>query len=289
MKNVTLGTALVLAIAAAAQAQYSSTFEPSTYTGTAAGTNLTNAFGGAAGQDNWFNPVSGSGIFKVYTYTDNALGVASNPNGSSQFIGGLSTGAPQRAQHAVDFSAGGEWTATWDVLGKFNGTLPTADNLGSFSLQPSATSRFWQQIMQWGSNTPTATQFNVNYGVFGSEDGAAITFQSPGPAWVNVPVNHWIRQSTRWSFATNRLLSVSIQDITAGTEAVTVDVSGLDWYLQGGSDGGGRALPTNIRTFASGNSGNVSAWDNIDVAPIPAPAAAALMAMGGLFAGRRRR
>lgn len=284
----------VTSLTGAALAQYATGFEPQTYSGSAAGTLLTNGFGGPPGQDNWYNPVSGSIDFNVLTYAGNAMGFPVNPNGGQQFIGVTGLVAPNnigRAQHSVNFSAGGTWTASWDVIGGFRGASDgtALDNLGSFSLQPSTTADYFQQIMQWGANTGTHTQYSINYGVWGAAGGnsGTITFNSPGAAWTNIPVDHWIHQSTTWDFGTNQLLSVSIQDITAGGPLTTMDVSGNGWYLTGGANNVlGLALPTDVRCF-TGNQDNATGWDNINV--IPAPGALALLGLGLAGAARRRR
>jgi hypothetical protein len=259
----------VFAVAPFCRAQVSVDFEAPAYSASAAGTLLT-------GQQGWYLPaVAGSVDFYAYTYAGNSLLVPPNPNGGTQFIARAAgdTNNLGRAQQTVDFSAGGQWTISWDTLGMFNGTLPTADNLGSFSLQPSTTANYFQQIMQWGANTATATLYNINYGTWTSAGGtsANITFSSPGAAWTNIPVSHWIHQSTTFDFAANQILSVSIQDLTAGTPATTQDVTAMGWYLSGGLNNVlAQPLPTDIRVFAGsgGIAGNISAWDNINVARV---------------------
>lgn len=274
--------------ACAAQAQYTTGFESPTYTGSAAGVPLTTGFGGG-GQAGWYNPVAGSVDFNVFSYAGNALGFAANPDGGGQFIGSVGSAAPNnigRAQRAVDFSAGGVWTAEWDVIGRYTGTAAAVENLGSFSLQNSATANYFQQIMQWGANAANPVQYNINYGVFGAA-GGAIQFNSPGAAWMDIPTNHWVRQSTTWDFTSNQILSVSIQNLTLGTPVVVLDVSGNNWFLSGGQNNiVGLPLPTDIRTF-TGNVDNATGWDNIRI--IPAPGTLALLGFGGLAFARRRR
>lgn len=279
-----------LALTTAAQAQYSTGFESPTFAGAAGGSPLTNGFGGG-GQNGWYNPVAGSVDFQVHSYAGNSLGFPFNPTGGGQFIGALGAAAPNnigRAQYPVNFNAGGVWTVEWDVIGGYRGTSGTAiDNLGSFSLQPSTTANYFQQIMQWGTNTTAPVKYDINYGIFPAAGGAAPAFSSPGVAWTNIPVDHWVRQSTTWDFASNRILSVSIQDITAGGPLTTADVSGLDWFLAGGLNNVlAKAMPTDIRTF-TGNTDNATGWDNITV--VPAPGALALLGLGGLAFARRRR
>jgi hypothetical protein len=289
MKLLAVGIA-GLALASAAQAQYVTGFEAPTFNASAAGTPLTTGFG-AGGQAGWYNPVAGSLDFSVHTYAGNTLGFPANPSGGEQFIAALGQPSPSnigRAQYPVNFSAGGLWTAEWDVIGGYRGTSGTAiDNLGSFSLQNSATANYFQQIMQWGLNTTAPVQYNINYGVFPAAGGAAPAFSSPGAEWTNIPVNHWVRQSTTWDFTSNQILSVSIQNLTLGTPAVVADVTGLGWFLAGGQNNIlAKPLPTDIRTF-TGNTDNVTGWDNIRI--IPAPGTLAMLGLGGLVLGRRRR
>jgi hypothetical protein len=261
-----------LATCSAAQAQFATGFENPPYLAAPAGILLT-------GQDGWYNPVAGSADYNAYTYFGNALGIAPNPLGSAQMVAGRFAGlaAFARAQHPNNFAAGGVWTISFDVLGMYNGTLPTVDNLGSFSLQPSGTARYWQQALQWGTaNLPTATQYDINYGIWdiAPYNQVTPTFISPGAAWRNIPVNNWIRQWTTWDFTTNRILTIAIQNLTAGGPIVVVDVSALPYHLRFGPGGVG-PLPTDFRFFAGGGAGttagggNITAWDNVNVSNNP--------------------
>jgi hypothetical protein len=284
----------VIALAVAAgtvNADYSTGFEAPDYSGSAAGVPLTNGFGGG-GQQGWYNPVSGSRDFNVHEYGGNALGFVNNPNGERQFVGVGGIAAPGnigRAQHNHDFSAGGVWTVDWDVNGMYVGTSGVpVNNLGSFSLQPSASANYFQQLMAFPTGG-TGTTYDINYGSFGAAGGGAIAFLNAGAAWQGIPTNHWIHQSTTWDFTTNKILSVSIQDITAGGPMTTMDVSGLGWYLFGGQNNVlGTPLPTDIRLF-TGNTDNVTGWDNVNVRAVPAPGALALLGLGAMGIGRRRR
>jgi hypothetical protein len=88
--------------------------------------------------------------------------------------------------------------------------------------------------------------------------------QSPGPAWQNLAVNHWYRQSTTFDFESNRVLSVSITDLDTGT---TTTVAPSDWYMLGGASGGA-PLPTALRFFVGGDTvtlGNTQGWDNLRI------------------------
>jgi hypothetical protein len=276
-----LSAAALLAASAAAVAQVSTDFEAPTYAGSAAGTPLTHGFG-MGGQDGWYNPVDGSNETHIFTYVGNPYNIPQNPAGGAQFQAGVHAGllAFARAQRGVDFGAGGVWVAQWDVLANYTGTAANAENnIGSFSLQPSANSRYFQQILQWpAATTPTpVTTFQINYGIFNTApyNQASPAFVSPGPQWQNLTVNNWYRQTTTWDFDTARILEVSIQDLTAGTAAVVVDVSSMGWYLFGGPSST-MPLPTDFRLFTGGGAGsspggNLTAWDNIIIGPASQP------------------
>lgn len=290
MKSIKVPCVLaVVGLAAAAQAQFVSTFEAPTYTGSAAGTPLTLGFG-LGGQDGWYNPVAGSNDGQVFTYANNAWGVVTNPTGGSQFGAVRNTGAAGfgRAQHAVPFG-NQTYTASFDLnLDRFGGALPALNNLGSFSLQPSTTARFYQTLYTW-DNLATGNAFDANY-VFFNAAGVQQPNTLPGVEWDALNLNTWYRQSTTWNFVTNQILSVSIDNLHNAAPATVVDVSGLGWYLAGGSAPAPTLLlPTDVRFFAGGGANNVHVmgFDNISI--IPAPASLALLGLGGLVAARRRR
>lgn len=276
------------ALCAVSFAQYSDNFESET--GSAAGTLITNGFGGT-GQNGWYNPLSGSVDGSVYTYAGNALGMVANPNGSNQFLGMNVTTAngTVRSQHDVSFAAGGVWTIGFDFNGRFVGTPPAADNLGSVSLQPSGTSNYFQTIYQWASpidNTANASNFSANIGHFAAA-GGAIVFDSPGAAWQSLPVNHWYHQTVTWDFGTGLILDTTLADLTAGGPVNDFQPTG--WYLAGGaSNVGALAAPTAVRFFASGAAGDEMGYDNLTVTPVPEPATIVLLA-GGLALLRKRR
>lgn len=286
MKNVIIAVC-GLALVSSAQAQLVSNFEAPTYAGSPGGTALTNGFG-LGGQDGWYNPVNGSTDGNVFTYAGNAWGIVNNPTGAGQFGAVRNSGATGfgRAQHAVNFTSG-VYTASFDIcMDRFTGVLPALNNLGSFSLQPSATNRFWQTLYTW-DNLATGNAFDANY-QFHNAAGALQTATLPGGAWDALNMNTWYRQSTTWDFGTNLILSVSIDNLHDAAGPTVVDVSGLGWYLAGGA-APTQALPTDVRFFAGGGTDNIHvvAFDNLEI--VPAPASIALLGMGGLLAGRRRR
>jgi hypothetical protein len=274
-----------LALAASAQAQYSTNFEPPLYTGSAAGTPL-------AGQDGWYVPaIAGSQDGTVHTYANNAYGFVTNPTGGTQFavtrLGGTPPN-PARAQHAINFNQGDVFTVGYDFCGdRFGGALPASNNIGSFSLQDSTVSQYFQTLMVW-DNLATGNAMDHNYGVFSASGGAIAFVTPPNPAWDALNLNTWYRATTTFSFASHQILSISIDNLHDAAPATSLDVSGLGWYLAGGA-ASTLPRPTDIRIFGSGATTNVNqmGWDNINI--VPAPATLALLGLGGLVAGRRRR
>jgi len=246
-------------------------FEAPDYTGSAAGTVLT-------GQQAWYNPVAGSVDAKVYTYGGNALGLVQNPEGGDQFVGERSDGgtAYARAEHAFAWADRDVWKMSVDVAAAFNGTLPATDNVGSLSLQPSATSRYWQYIMTW-QDVNTATAFKAGY--LTNESPSSPVW--PGAEWQNLPVNHWYRLSTTFRFSDNLILECTIKDLTTQQETT---VQPIAWHLLQGT----MPVPTGLRFFAGGTTaGNIMGWDGLSI--IPEPATLALLALGLAVAARRAR
>jgi hypothetical protein len=220
----------------------------------------------------------------MFTYAGNSLGIVANPTGGTQFDAGQGGANVARCQHDVDFSAGGTWQGEWDCTGLYVGTLPSIDNLGSFSLQDSTIpARYFQQLMNWGSGGPVinpypggpnppanhtaaADAFHMAFGYFTAALPTTITFELASAAWMDLPVNHWYHVTARWNFNTAQILQVSIKDLTLNGATTTDDVSGRGWYLAGGPNSA-QPIPTAIRLFA-GSTGSVTGWDNVNVHPV---------------------
>lgn len=270
-------SALLPAGLALAQCTHPYDFEDPPYTGSAAGTLVTGQPAVCPAADQWFIPVAGSLDNFAYTYAGNALAFPANPQGALQYVGAV--GPLARAQHNIDLSGGtGVWKLEYDFIGKWDGTvaLPAADNVGSFSLQPSATARFFQTLMNWGAQPATAyegpnspppnnTAAGTNYHLhFGHTTAAAPTltvFSVPGPDFLNLDSTHWYRVAIIWDFNAAQILRVSITDLTAATPTITADVYSLGWYLFGGPHST-NPLPTAFRLF-TGSQGNATGWDNV--------------------------
>jgi hypothetical protein len=275
-----------LALAAAAQAQYATNFEGPLYNGSAGGAIL-------AGQDGWYLPaVTGTQDATVHTYAGNVFGFATNPTGGAQFaVTRFANANPARGQHAFNFQANTVYTAAYDFCAdRFGGGLPASNNIGSFSLQNSATARFFQSLFIWDDlNTGNAMDANYIYFDAAGVQNAASGL-TPGAAWDALRLNTWYRMSTTFDFASNRILAVSIDNLHDAAPATVLDTSALGWYMAGGASPA-QPLPTDFRIFGSGAGDNVNqvGWDNISISAVPAPGALALLGLGGLIAARRRR
>jgi hypothetical protein len=270
-----LAIMLGLSLCTAASADFNTGFEAPDYSASAAGVLLT-------GQQGWYLP-SGSSDFKTYTYAGNLPGFAANPEGSDQFVAGRSDGTNfGRAQHDHDFSTSNQWVLSFDFAAVWDGTAPSAANLGSFSLQPSTTTRSFIALNNWTDLANPAGGWKAEFNVFDSAN-VALNNQSPGAAWTNLIYNHWYRETVAVDFTTNRLTAITIRDLST---SVTDTYNPTGWYLQGGASPT-MPLATAIRMFAGGAAGNNTAWDNVS-ALVPEPGSLALLGLGALALVRRR-
>jgi len=247
-----------------ANGQWSADFEAPMYVGSPGGTPLT-------GQQGWYLPAGTD--YNVCTYANNVYGFVANPEGGDQFAVGRSQGNPNyaRAEHAYDWGTG-QWTVSWDIAAKFNGTLPATDYLGSFSLQPSATARYWQTLYIW-NNLNTADKWHINY-ITTENPLPGVT---PGPQWDNLDPNHWYRLWTTFNMATGKITEVAIKDLTTG---VMTSLQ-VNWTFVNPTN----PDPTALRFFTGGSTeGNICAWDNLRIVPEPA----SLVLLAGLMLLRRR-
>jgi hypothetical protein len=271
---------LVLSIFAALAANaFAIDFENPPYNGSAGGTLLT-------GQDGWYLP-AGSVDWNVFTYAGNTMGAVANPGGGGdQFAGGVSTGTVfGRAQKDFGWDGSTVYEVSYDVNHQYLGQLPTAQNLGSWSLQDSLASRSLIALNVWEDLTTAATwasQFNVF-----DAAGLALDFQSPGAAWTGLLTNHWYRVTHTIDFVNNTLAETSITDLHTNT---TNTFNPVGWYLRGGSTGGGLPAPTGYRFFAGGAAGNAFALDNVNINVIPEPGTIFAVGAGlAVLVARRRR
>jgi hypothetical protein len=289
----TLGVAALCAVGFAQS--FSDNFESET--GSAAGTLLT-------GQNGWYLPgISGSLDGNVYTYSGNALGLATNASGGNNFAGAAANGTGSyRMQHAVAFTNSGVWTLSLDFNFNWSGSTPAVNNLGSVSLQTSGVANYFQTLYSFAdTNNPTST-YTASFGVADAagvasgqtvpttRNGILIT---PGAQWSGLVLNHWYRQTVTWDYSTNQITSTTLQDLTINGSIASANPA--DYYLSGGANNiQGLPSATDIRLFVSGGSTtipntNFGGYDNLSVGPVPEPASMAALGIGALALLRRRR
>jgi hypothetical protein len=150
----------------------------------------------------------------------------------------------------------------YDATALYLGAPPSANNLGSFSVQPYPGSASYIHLLSW-TDPDLATNWQAFYLAY---DAAGVAHaqpgMSPGPSWENLPLNHWYRFRTVVDFDLNQIVEVGITDIATGLSDTYVPA---DWYLEGG-EAGGAGTPTGFRLFAGGGvAGNVTAWDNVSI------------------------
>jgi hypothetical protein len=256
-------------------------FENPPYNGSAGGTLLT-------GQDGWYLPVAGSTDWNVYTYAGNTPGVVAHPTGGgAQFAGGTSAGgtAFARAQRDFAWANGTAYSISYDVNHMFLGQLPTAQNLGSWSLQPSGTTNRTLQDLHVWDDINTAASWSLQFNVFDA-GGIATNGLSAGAAWTGLQLNHWYRIEHIMDFSTNSLLETSITDLHTNT---TNTFNPVGWFAQGGS-APALPMPTGYRFFAGGNAGNFFGVDNDNITVVPEPGTFVAIGAGlALLVARRRR
>lgn len=258
-----IALALTLAACGAATAQFSSQFEPPAYAGAAGGIQLN-------GQDGFYNPDPPNSISAlVYTYAGNALGLPVNPDGGEQFVAGTGPAGAMfaRSQRDVAYGSSRVFTITYDFAATFTGKVPTTQNVGSFSTQLFPGAATYIHLITWVdlANPVAINAFYLAYdagGTLFAQPGA-----SPGPQWEALAINHWYRSSTTFDLNSNRIIHISILDLTTG-ECATFEP--VDWYLEGGA-GGGMPDPSGFRFFAGSTSvpGNTLAFDNTTITSCP--------------------
>jgi hypothetical protein len=250
----TLGLAALLGLCGTASAQYSQDFEG--LSGSSTGVSV-------VGQDGWTSsPTQPSSAHNVFTYAGNSLGLAANPTGGNQFLGGRCPDGTTfaRAQHDLNWSAGDQWVISYDLCPNYDGALPAALNLASASDQRNdlaATRQFIALKNFLNVSDPVGGGWKSEYNVFDS-GGLALNNQI---AFTNLTTNHWYRESIHVDFSTNQITLVQMTDLTTN---VTTDFVPPGWFLTGGANPI-NPLPDAFRFFVGGSAGNIMGWDNLAI------------------------
>ncbi len=252
--SLPLGILTALIPVSIASAQYTSDFEK--LSASAAGTAVT-------GQGGYYIPPGTTSVdFLAYTYAGNTLGFPANPAGGQNFIAGTGPASSTyaRAQINTPYRARfGVWTAAFDIAANFQGTLPTAQNAGSFSVQPFPGSQSFIALARW-TDTATAANWNADYIRFDAA-GNQVTTVIPDTNFQTLATNSWYRWETDFDLGTNQIVEVRLTDLTSMTAWTHTP---KDWYLDGGA--AGNAIPTGFRFFGGGSvAGNTLAFDNPSV------------------------
>ena len=251
------GSGVLVGLASVANAQYSIDFE--TLMGGAAGTALT-------GQDGYYLPTGVTSVdHKVFTYTGNPLGIPANPNGGDQFgvgVGPAVAGTFARAQRDFAWSAG-QWRVSYDIFCNRDAVAPFANNVGSFSTQPSVGTNGYIHLFSY-EETVMGTNWQA---LFLNYTAAGVQVLAPGsepdPAFSNLTFGEWYHFETVIDYDANLITEVSIQNLTTGGPTVTANPTG--YYLGGGTTPA--PFVTALRMFAgNGTTGNNTvAWDNLTI------------------------
>ena len=261
-----LGSAWVAAAAAPAFGQFATGFEAADAIGASPeGTDLN-------GQEAWYNPIPDFSVsWLAYTYADNALGLPENPGGSAQFVAGTGPGEDlyARSQRPIELGdATGAWSICFDVAAVFVGDGPTFDNAGSVSTRIIDDATDVAGVIALARWTDPTFPVNWNADMLWYDGaGAAITESVPDPAFQGLETSHWYRWCLTVDLDSNRVLEVSIQDLTT---MATASYAPPDRYMIGGD--APAMIPSALRLFAGAIiSGNTLAVDNVGVAPAAPP------------------
>jgi len=257
----------------AVHAQFSSAFEPPSWSATPAGVVL-------EGQNGFYLPDGALLGARCYTYAGNTLGIQPNPTGGQQFVA-CRRGTADYARTQRDVATGeGCWLLELDFYVTYTGALPTQNYAGSVSLQPYPGEGSFVILFYW-DDVSNAERFSVRALGF-AEDG---TIPLAGGIPVDAPgfrgraADRWYRLSLQWNRGLNRVVSLALCEVGQDEDAAarfSPQPGAYDGYYLGGGAAGG-APPTAIRFFAGGGfvgdpvAGNTLAVDNVGVAPAGIP------------------
>jgi hypothetical protein len=253
MKNLVHTFAGGLLLAAVASGQYSTHFE---------GVNASTAGVDLNGQAGFYLPaVAMSLSLKAFLYPSNALGIPTNPTGAAKFVAltGPGGGTYGRSERKVAW-CGDKWTVGVDVCADYQSTAVATNNIGSFSLQPSTTARYFNCLLTWTVGQE-GKLWNCSF-QYSDSTAATLTAIIPDTNFQNLALKKWYRWEVDFDMKTNVISEIRLKDIATNT---TFKHQPTGWYLVGGPNNT-KPLPDAIRMFAGGGgAGNVLAFDNINV------------------------
>ena len=245
------------------------------------------------GCDLWYTPpsylVPNSAPATVYPYSFiESYGVAADPRGGNNLLilsgngnSQIGTVTYDRAQHGFNFSGASEWAVGYDisVVNVNNpGNSDDAYYIGGFSIMSTNGGASLIVDDAWDNSSTDSTWSSIywDYDAQGNLDGVV--------AWTGLAQNHWYSESTVFDTNSNRILSLSLTDLTTN---LTETISPTGWYMAGGA---GAPFGANAFRFAGLGWGNGMLVDNVTLDPVPEPATLFLAGLGfaALIAFRRR-
>jgi hypothetical protein len=170
-----------------------------------------------------------------------------------------------RAQRDVTFAISDCWSCSFDVAVKYLGTLPAAQNVGSFSTQLFPGEATIILLARW-VDVNTATNWNADI-IWFDDAGNQLTEQIPDPHFQNLSKDEWYRWGFKFDLGTNQVRESCISFLSTGE---TYTYLPTNRYLWGGA--AGAPPPTGFRLFAGASggpefAGTTLAFDNIDIHP----------------------
>jgi hypothetical protein len=255
-----------------AAAQFKTGFEPSD--GYTAGTNVDGTTDLNLGAT-WYRPNGTADDPQLVDTFGGTLGLPQNPNPdinggtNTQFIGSMGAGAGtfNRAQINFPWSTSTVWTISYDMLSGYQGTGTAANNISSFSLQPSDTNTAYMIQLNFWNHLRHGARWQAAFEVWTAGGSGPLLAKIKGKPARQLLTNHWYNIQFTIDLTANQITSVRYTNLKNGK---MLAISPPNFYLQGGA-GGGLALPTAFRFFTGGgsgtSSGNVAAFDNLSITP----------------------